>query len=165
MWRELMEILYGLLFLFTAITVQTTWAGSSDISAHLNLDKAGLAIQGYDPVSYHTEGPAKGKKEYSLVHHGTTYLFSNPGNLKKFLNNPVAYLPACGGWCAWAMLDGEKIEVDPETYKIIDGVTYLFYNSFFTNTLSKWNTRAERETENTLIKKAWLEWAALIQKG
>jgi len=160
-----MKILYGLLFLFSAITVQTVWADNSAISAHLNLDKAGLAIQGYDPVSYHTEGPAKGKKEYSLVHSGATYLFSSQNNLEKFSNNPGAYLPAFGGWCAWAMLDGEKVEVDPETYKIIDGVTYLFYNSFFTNTLSKWNTRAESETENNLVKKARFEWDALVQKG
>ncbi len=104
-----MKILYGLLFLFSAITVQTVWADNSAISAHLNLDNAGLAIQGYDPVSYHIEGPAKGKKEFSIVHNGATYLFSNQDNLEKFLNNPVAHQPAFGGWCAWAMLDGEKV--------------------------------------------------------
>jgi len=161
-----MKIIYGLLFFFTAITVQkTVWADTSDISAHLNLDETELAIQGYDPVSYHIDSPLKGKKEYSLVHNGATYLFSNQENLKTFLNNPDAYLPAFGGWCAWAMLDREKVNVNPKTYKIIGGLTYLFYNSFFTNTLSKWNKLAERETENNLVKKAQLEWAALIRKG
>jgi len=62
------------------------------------------------------------------------------------------------------MLDGEKIAVDPENYKIINGITYLFYNSFFTNTLSKWNKRAEAETDRILVQKAQLEWAALHQE-
>lgn len=160
-----MKIIYGLLFLFSITTIQTIRADDSGISALLNLDQRGLAIQGYDPVSYHIDGPAKGKKEYSVVHGGATYLFSSQGNLEKFLNSPEIYMPAFGGWCAWAMLDGEKVEVDPQTYKIIDGVTYLFYNSFFTNTLSKWNTRAKRETDNDLVEKARFEWASLLEKG
>ena len=34
---------------------------------------------------------------------------------------------------------GAKVSVDPETFKIIDGKLYLFYNSFFNNTLKDWN--------------------------
>lgn len=30
------------------------------------------------------------------------------------------------------MLEGEKVDVDPERYKRIDGVVNLFYNTFFT---------------------------------
>lgn len=159
-----MKIIYALLFLFTAATLQTVWADDSDISALLNLDQRGLAIKGYDPVSYHIDGPVKGKKEYALVHGGATYIFSSQGNMDKFLNSPETYMPAFGGWCAWAMLDGEKVAVDPQTYKIIDGVTYLFYKSFFTNTLSKWNTRAKRESESDLVKMARYKWHLLIEK-
>ncbi len=50
------------------------------------------------------------------------------------------YEPQYGGWCAYAMGNsGEKVEVDPETYKIVDGKLYLFYNKYFTNTLKSWN--------------------------
>jgi hypothetical protein len=35
--------------------------------------------------------------------------------------------------------NGEKVEVDPETFKIVGGKLYLFYHSFINNTLPKWN--------------------------
>ena len=34
---------------------------------------------------------------------------------------------------------GEKVEIDPETFKIVDAKLYLFYNKFFNNTLKSWN--------------------------
>jgi hypothetical protein len=34
---------------------------------------------------------------------------------------------------------GEQVEVDPSTFKIVDGKLYLFYNYYFRNTLKKWN--------------------------
>lgn len=160
-----MKVRYALLFFFTIITAQTVLADNSDLLLHINLNQAGLAIQGYDPVSYHTGKPTRGKQEYSFVRDGATYHFLNLDNLETFKYNPVAYLPAFGGWCAWAMLDGQKVDVDPETFKIINGITYLFYNSFITNTLSKWNKRAERDTEVFLIRKARSEWTKLNIEG
>jgi len=35
--------------------------------------------------------------------------------------------------------NGKKVEIDPETFKIIDGKLYLFYNAYFNNTLKSWN--------------------------
>jgi len=46
-----------------------------------------------------------------------------------FKANPEKYEPAYGGWCAYAMGEnGEKVKIDPETYKIIEGKLFLFYN-------------------------------------
>lgn len=126
-----------------------------------NVDELGLALQGYDPVSYHQQHPVAGKKEISVTHNHITYLFSTIESRQLFKENPAQYIPAYGGWCAWAMLDGEKVEVDPETYKIVDGQTLLFYNSFFTNTLKKWNALAESETEEKLSEKARQHWVTI----
>ena len=53
-----------------------------------------------------------------------------------FLKNPTNFEPEYGGWCAYAMGDsGEKVTINPETFKIINGKLYLFYNAFLTNTL------------------------------
>jgi len=49
---------------------------------------------------------------------------------------------------------GEKVEVDPETHKIAEGKLYLFYNSFFNNTLPKWN-----KDEKNLKAKAERNWS------
>jgi len=150
------------LFLFCSVLIfQTISTDSEASSSYSNLDDQGLALQGYDPVSYHNQGPEKGKKDITFQYDGATYLFSSRNNLETFKASPNTYLPAFGGWCAWAMLDGEKVEVDPKTYKIINGRSYLFYNSFFVNTLSKWNSRAMDETEEFLVKKSQTEWETL----
>ena len=101
----------------------------------------GLAIQGYDPVSYFKGKPEKGSATYSYTYDGVVYRFANAANLATFKQNPGGYEPQYGGWCAYAMgAKGEKVEVDPETFKIINGKLYLFYNHFFNNTLKTWNT-------------------------
>lgn len=108
---------------------------------HFNLD-GGLAINGYDPVAYFREGKAvKGKKESGVVvFEGVNYHFSKIENKEAFKKSPASFEPEYGGWCAYAMgNDGTKVEVDPETFKIIDGKLYLFYNRLFTNTLKTWN--------------------------
>ena len=70
------------------------------------------------------------------------------------MKDPLRYLPEYGGWCAYAMGEsGDKISVDPETYKIVDNRLYLFYNTFLNNTLKKWNAREEE-----LLSKADLHW-------
>jgi YHS domain-containing protein len=107
---------------------------------HFNLDD-GIAIDGYDPVAYFkTNKAVKGSKNVSVYHQGATYYFSSVENKEAFKKNPSAYEPQYGGWCAYAMgKEGDKVSIDPETFKIINGKLYLFYNKFFNNTLKSWN--------------------------
>jgi hypothetical protein len=87
------------------------------------------------------------------------YYFSSPTHRDKFKSDPAKYEPAYGGWCAFAMGDsGEKVEVDPETFKIIDGRLYLFYNKFFNNTLTSWN-----KNEPALKSKADVNWQRYVK--
>ena len=106
-----------------------------------NAGKDGLAIEGYDPVAYFMQTKAlKGNKENSIAYDGLLYYFSSPENKEIFKKSPAKYEPQYGGWCAFAMGNsGEKVAVDPETFKIKDGKLYLFYNKYFTNTLKSWN--------------------------
>jgi YHS domain-containing protein len=105
-----------------------------------NLD-GDVAIDGYDPVAYLKSNKAvKGKKDLAVSHQGVTYYFSSPANKDDFKKNPSQYEPEYGGWCAYAMgAKGEKVSVDPETFKILNGKLYLFYNRYFNNTLKSWN--------------------------
>jgi YHS domain-containing protein len=106
-----------------------------------NLESSGLAIQGYDPVAYFTMNKAiEGKKDFSASYNGVTYRFASKQNKDEFARNPARYEPQFGGWCAFAMgKKGEKVEIDPGTFKVVDGKLYLFYNKFFNNTLKSWN--------------------------
>jgi len=121
---------------------------------HFNLEN-GLAIQGYDPVAYFTKNkPVKGKKDLAVYDQGATYYFSSAENKELFKNNPAKYEPEYGGWCAYAMgAKGEKVEIDPETFKIVNGKLFLFYNKFFNNTLKDWN-----KDETNLHNRADANW-------
>jgi YHS domain-containing protein len=119
----------------------------------------GLALQGYDAVSYFQAKPLKGKANFSTTHQGIKYQFANAANLAAFQQDPAKYEPQYGGWCAYAMgKTGEKVEVDPETFKLINGKLYLFYNQFFNNTLTTWN-----KDEARLKKQADVNWQKIIQ--
>ena len=107
---------------------------------HFNLKKS-IAIEGYDPVSYFHGKPSEGQPELKFSYKGATYLFSSKANLDTFKLMPDKYEPAYGGWCAYAMGEtGEKVRIDPETFKLVDGKVYLFYNFWGNNTLEDWNT-------------------------
>lgn len=123
-----------------------------------NLEK-NIAIQGYDPVAYFIQKKAvKGKGGFVATYQGATYNFFSQANKEAFLKNPSIYEPQFGGWCAYAMGNsGEKVEVDPVTFKIIDEKLYLFYNAYFINTLKSWN-----KDETNLKKKAAVNWKKII---
>ena len=123
--------------------------------SQFNVEKGKAAIAGYDPVDYFVKNkPVKGKPQYNFNYHGIIYYFSSPSNLAAFEKQPDKYEPQYGGWCAYAMgNDGTKVEVDPETFRIYDGKLYLFYNSFFNNTLKTW-----LKSEPELKKKADRNW-------
>ena len=124
-----------------------------------NLDK-GLAIQGYDPVAYFTQNKAiKGSKQWAAIAEGVTYYFSSVANKDLFVRDYRKYEPQYGGWCAYAMgANNEKVEIDPETFKITNGKLYLFYHSWTNNTLTKWN-----KDEANLKAKADINWSAYFR--
>ncbi len=146
----------SLMLLISSISL---FAQESTRKKHFNLDSKGLAISGYDPVAYFTQNKAiKGNKAFVAKAEGAIYQFSTAANRDIFLKNYKPYEPQYGGWCAYAMgANGEKVEVDPETFKILNGKLYLFYHSWTNNTLNKWN-----KDENNLKAKADKNWANIF---
>lgn len=144
---------------FTFLLLGNVFAqGDAGRKKEFNLEN-GVALQGYDPVSYFQGMPIEGKEKISYVFRGVTYYFSSPTNQQTFKASPEKFEPAYGGWCAYAMgQNGEKVKIDPETFKIIDGHLFLFYNFWGTNTLKTWN-----KNETTLKTNADHNWQKLIQ--
>lgn len=142
----------------TFLAVASIFAQEPVRKKHFNLEN-GIAIQGYDPVAYFTKNKAvKGKKDLAVYYQGATYYFSSAENKELFKNSPSKYEPEYGGWCAYAMgAKGEKVEVDPETFKIANGKLFLFYNKFFNNTLKDWN-----KDETNLHTKADANWIKIF---
>jgi YHS domain-containing protein len=140
------------LLLLTLIIFQST-------ENHDNLDRSGLALDGYDPVSYFQGKPVNGKSEFSYSHKGSKYFFASRSNLDQFKRTPESFTPAYGGWCAYAMgATGDKVKIDPETYKIVDDRLFLFYNFWGNNTLEDWN-----KDEKALQTNADLQWDRIIK--
>ncbi len=107
---------------------------------HYNIEN-GLAIQGFDPTAYFILNKAiPGNKNIAATVDGVTYLFATQKNKELFIKDSKKFEPQYGGWCAYAMgAVNERVEIDPETFKIVNGKLYLFYHSWINNTLTKWN--------------------------
>jgi len=90
-----------------------------------NLD-GGVGLGGFDPVSYRNGAPVEGEVDLAVVHQGATYRFASEENRAAFLAAPAQYEPAFGGWCAWAMARGKRVEVDPRAYMLDGDTLYLF---------------------------------------
>lgn len=150
-----------ILSLTSLVIFLTISASAQPHPINCNVSSDGLAIEGYDPVAYFTTGNAvEGSKDYAFTVDGATYRFINARNRDLFKAAPSKYRPQYGGWCAYAMgAKGEKVEVDPKTFKVLDGKLYLFYNKYFNNTLRSWN-----KDEANLKGKADANWTSKYTK-
>ncbi len=89
-----------------------------------------LAVNGYDPVSYFTDGrPVEGSAEFEVEYNGATWRFASAGNRDAFAAAPERYAPQYGGYCAWAVSQGYTAKGDPKHWRIHDGKLYLNYNA------------------------------------
>lgn len=89
----------------------------------------GIAINGYDPVAYFTEGKAvQGKTEFSADWKGVHWLFASSRNRMLFLDHPEAYAPQYGGYCAFGASENHLAPTDPQAWTIIGRKLYLNYN-------------------------------------
>ncbi len=90
----------------------------------------GVAIRGYDPVAYFTDGhPVAGDPAIETAWKGAVWRFSSTENRDKFRSSPNAYAPAYGGFCAWAVAaKGKLYSTQPSNWTIVDGMLYLNFN-------------------------------------
>ena len=149
------------LALLALTTVATAQDGARASIEHYNLEKGGLALEGNDPVSYFPEGggkPREGEKSITHAHRGVTYRFASEKNRELFRASPDRFEPAYGGWCAYAMVGGDKVEVDPKSFLIEKGRLLVFYKGLFNNTRKKW----QKEGGDKLAPKADKAWKKLI---
>lgn len=91
--------------------------------------RGNLAIRGYDPVAYFTEGKAvKGDKDFTLGWQGADWRFESAENRDIFSEDPEKYAPQYGGYCAWAVSRNYTAPTDPDAFTLVDGKLYLNYN-------------------------------------
>ena len=112
------------------VTIPSTALAYDETSASaINVDTRGVALKGYDPVTYFgSGGPQQGKEQFTAQHDGATYHFISTASRDAFLANPGKYAPAFGGFCAMGVALEKKLDVDPQAWKVVDGKLYLNVN-------------------------------------
>jgi YHS domain-containing protein len=100
------------------------------VSAFEEINKSyfgGLALDGYDAVSYFSQARAiKGNKSYAAEWKGATWLFSSDANRRLFTANSEAFAPQYGGYCSNQMSLGNLSDIDTDVWRVIDDKLYLF---------------------------------------
>ena len=123
----------------------------------LNLDKTGVAIQGYDPVAFFTDGkPVKGKPEFVTKRDGAVYLFSSKDHQLSFVKDPAKYEPVFGGYCAYGVSRNKLVEIDVNAFQIVEGKLVLQYSKGVRDDFNK------DATGN--LTKAQQYWPGLVEK-
>jgi YHS domain-containing protein len=95
----------------------------------------GLAIKGYDPVSYFTDGkPMRGSARFSTSYQGVEYRFVSAEHRDRFVAEPEKFVPQYGGYCAFAIALNTIADIDPDEWAIVNDKLYL-NNGFFSQKL------------------------------
>jgi len=123
----------------------------------LNLDKTGVAIQGYDPVAFFTDHkPVKGNASHATKRDGATYLFASQEHQDLFDKEPKKYEPAFGGYCAYGVSRNKLVEIDVDAFQIVDGRLLLQYSKGVRDNFNQ-------DTKGNLAK-AEANWPGLVEK-
>lgn len=109
----------------------TASAPASGISERVFHDPlTGIAIGGFDPVAYFTDGmPRRGSPDHEIYWAGGYWRFVSEGNQAAFEAAPEAFAPAYGGHGLVGMAGGFAQESNPELFAIHRNRLFLFYRS------------------------------------
>jgi hypothetical protein len=89
---------------------------------------AGIALFGFDPVSYFLDGTARaGSESFELAFGGFTWRFRSEANRAAFRDRPDAYVPRFGGYDPIALVRGAPVAGHPRIFVVHEGRLYLFH--------------------------------------
>lgn len=98
----------------------------------------GIAINGYDPVSYQAKQRAsKGDASHSYRWNNALWLFASAENRSLFAADPEKYAPQYGGFCAYAASKNALAPTGPEAWTVKEGKLYLNYSKSIRTTWQK----------------------------
>ncbi|MBN1871808.1 MAG: YHS domain-containing protein [Candidatus Omnitrophica bacterium] len=131
--------------LFICLVFMALSSGKS-YSVSVDEDGVPIAIQGYDPVAYHTEYHAtKGYSSECYKYKDMMWYFCSTANKELFVKDPGRYMPAYNGYCAHCMsFKGFKKLSDPNVWTIEDERLFLFSAEYKKET---WGNNAKKNIE------------------
>jgi YHS domain-containing protein len=124
----------------------------------VNVDQNGVALQGYDPVAYFTDGrPVKGAQELAASYNGATYYFASAEHKAQFEREPGKYAPCFGGFCAFAVSRGTTAPTSVDAFQIINGQLVLQKNKDILK-------RCQEDPKGN-FEKGEANWRQIVQKN
>lgn len=109
------------------------WAFAADeynVVNGLTLTGNNLGMHGIDPVSmFEGNAPMIGDAAQTSEHDGVDYYFASAETKGRFDADPASFLPQFGGFCAFGVFVGKKLDGDVRYADIVDGKLYLFVNA------------------------------------
>jgi YHS domain-containing protein len=146
----------------STVKADANWPGlvaknGSTVKVLVNTDDAGLALEGYDPITYFSAAqPVKGDPRFMAVYNGATYRFVSMENRVAFESDPARYAPAFGGYCGYAASINKISPVNPMIYQIIDGRLVLQHTD---EAYRLFNKNPERS-----LARADMNWPRLVER-
>lgn len=140
-----------------AIVLLSGFVSLASAKELLNLDRQGVAIQGYDPVAFFTDGkPTKGNPQIQSDYKGAKYYFVSAEHKAAFDKDPAKYEPQFGGYCAYGVSHGSRAPIKIEAWQIVNGRLLMQYDLGVKDEFNK-------DQQGTL-KKADQNWPGLVDK-
>jgi hypothetical protein len=89
-------------------------------------ERTGLAVRGFDAVSYFLGAPRAGEEGIELLWGGVVWRFANEANREAFRRNPQVYAARLGGYDPTAAAEGALVAANPALFLVRRDRLYLF---------------------------------------
>jgi hypothetical protein len=130
MMRQIGKEILTIAALLTGLLAVSPASAQSVITAIVTDPLSGVAIDGYDPVTYFTDPqPQQGKPDFEYYWGGVPWYFVSAANRDVFIRAPAVYAPQYGGHCLMALARGYLSDGKPAIYEIRNNQLYLFYST------------------------------------
>ncbi len=134
-----------------AMFAQNPGEGLSPVNAMASGDRQHLLLFGADVVAYFEAGEfVQGSPEFHRRYQGVDLHFASAESRQKFDQNPQAYLPQYGGYCANGISFGIPWGGNADEFMILDGKLYIFGG-----TMSRKAFMLDFDTNRALADRYW----------
>ncbi len=123
----------------------------------VNVDSDGVALGGYDPISYREGTPARGAPEHAAWYGGARYLFVSDEHRGTFERDPARYAPAFGGFCGYAASIDRLRPIDPLLFSIVHDRLVVQHSE---DALTRWSADPEGS-----LARADANWPHLVARA
>lgn len=147
---------WALAAMATAAALALPATGAGVVTGIVTDPLTGVAIDGYDPVSYFTEdAPHAGLPEHEYRWRGVPWYFASAANRDVFRRTPEIYAPQFGGYGLMGLARGYLSEGNPRIYAVLGDRLFLFHSTS--------NRDAFMQAQRSSYQKAAANWAELSQ--